>query len=271
MFVPGAEPPTLKQIGGIAPLHKFIAFVSSGWLGEMIDSERIDTHFQPIFPVGDRARPFAHECLARGKDAAGNPVAPALMFSTANDADLLFALDRAARAANVRNAMAAGIDSHVFINFTPSSVYDPANCLRTTVAVAKEVGAPRDRFVFEVIESDQIRDIEHLAGILAFYRKAGFKVALDDIGAGYATLNLLPVLKPDYIKIDRALISGMDGDRVKTSIIRHLCQIAREIGVAVVAEGIETEGEFSAVKEAGAHYAQGYLLGRPAPAPWAGG
>ncbi len=268
LFIAGDAAPTLAQVGAVRPLNQLIAFTASDWLGEIIDSERLTTHFQPIFPVDRRDAPFAHECLVRATDADGNNVPPGYMFSTATDADLLFALDRAARSANVRNAMAAGIDTHVFINFSPSSVYDPANCLRTTVAVAEEVGAPRDRFVFEVVESDQIEDVEHLAGILSFYRKAGFKVALDDVGAGYASLNLLPTLKPDFIKIDRALVSGADGDSVKGSILKRLCQIARDVGIEVIAEGIETEGELAAVTEAGAHYAQGYLLGRPDPAPW---
>ncbi|MEX2642924.1 MAG: EAL domain-containing protein [Acetobacterales bacterium] len=273
LFLESRTVPDFGDIADVRPLNRFIAFNASDWLGDLIDSGRIDSLFQPIFRIPESGAPtevFAHECLARGRDAENRPVAPGFMFSTAVDADLLFPLDRAARAAAVRNAAAAGIETNIFINFTPSSVYDPANCLRNTVTVVEDSGLPRDRFVFEVVESEQVRDVEHLAGILAFYRRNGFRVALDDVGAGYASLNMLPTLKPDFVKIDRELVSGIDHDPAKPVIVRGLCDIARELGIGVIAEGIETEAELEGVRLAGADYAQGYHLARPSDAPWRG-
>lgn len=271
LFLAGDAEPSFDDMANVRPLNHFIAFNASDWLGDLIDAERIDSLFQPIFRVPESGMPtevFAHECLARGRDAEDKPVSPGFMFSTAVDADLLFPLDRAARASAVRNAAAAGIDAAVFINFMPSAVYDPANCLRTTVTAVEDSGIPRDRFVFEVVESEQVRDVEHLAGILAFYRRNGFRVALDDMGAGYASLNMLPALKPDFVKIDRELIANIDTDPAKPVIVRGLCGIAKELGIGVIAEGIETEAEFEGAREAGVDYAQGYLLARPDAAPW---
>ncbi|MEM6492031.1 MAG: EAL domain-containing protein, partial [Pseudomonadota bacterium] len=142
----------------------------------------------------------------------------------------------------------------------------PAYCLRTTASVVQDVGLKPQNIVFEVTESDQARDLRHLKGILAFYRNAGFQVALDDVGAGYSSLNLLAEVRPDYMKLDMDLARNIDTDDYKKNIVEHLMAIARSNGTKVVAEGIETEGERDWMTAHGADYMQGYLFARPAPA-----
>jgi EAL domain-containing protein (putative c-di-GMP-specific phosphodiesterase class I) len=98
---------------------------------------------------------------------------------------------------------------------------------------------------------------------LRFYRDAGFRVALDDVGAGYSSLNLLHQLRPDFVKLDMDLIRGVDGDPYKALIAGKIIEIATALGIETIAEGIETPGELEWAQTNGATYAQGFGIARP--------
>ena len=217
LFMAGEGEPGFAQLGQVESLETYIARVRGAWLQELLHAQRVMTHFQPIFHVAEPDRVFAHECLLRGLDEQGAIVPPSLMFELAKHADLVFPLDRLARITAVQNAAAQQVSSRIFINFTPAAVYDPVNCLRTTVAAVEKAGLQRERIVFEVIETERIGDPNHLAHVLSYYRDAGFKVALDDLGGGYAGLGLLPSLRPDFVKLDRSLVDGVGGNRIQRS------------------------------------------------------
>jgi len=119
--------------------------------------------------------------------------------------------------------------------------------------------------VFELTETHRAHDKSHLKGILAFYRTAGFGIALDDVGAGWSGLNLLHELRPDYVKIDMELIRDVHEDPFKQTIVHHLLSIARAHSIGTIAEGIETQGEADWLTARDVDYLQGYLFGRPAP------
>jgi EAL domain-containing protein (putative c-di-GMP-specific phosphodiesterase class I) len=129
------------------------------------------------------------------------------------------------------------------------------------------MGLHRGQVVFEVIESEFVRDMDHLKGILDYYRASGFKVALDDVGAGYSNLNLLRHLRPDFIKIDRDLTTDVHRDDYKGLIMQKLLEIAQGLGLRTIAEGIEHEDEFDWLRAHSADYAQGYFFARPATPP----
>jgi EAL domain-containing protein (putative c-di-GMP-specific phosphodiesterase class I) len=158
--------------------------------------------------------------------------------------------------------------ARLFVNFNPSSIYTPLFCLRSTFEAVESAGLNPARVVFEVVESEDVRDTEHLLGILGVYRKAGFAVALDDVGAGYSSLNLLARLRPDYVKLDMGLTRGVDTDPYKAQVVGKLLEMARGLGVLTVVEGVETVGEWEWARAHQADYVQGYLFARPAnPAP----
>ncbi|WP_404420929.1 EAL domain-containing protein [Thalassospira australica] len=268
LIMPANTEPAIDDIARITSLGAIRARIGAEWLGEMLTENRLTSVFQPIFAAGNITVPYAHECLIRGNDKTGNVVTPDILFGAAKSADLLFQLDRAARATNVRNAHKVGISGNLFINFTPSSIYDPDSCLRTTIDVVTECGLDRNNIVFEVIETEKVRSIEHLGAILQSYRDSGFRVALDDVGSGYSTLNLLPQLQPDIIKIDRDLIDHVDQDKYKQAIVSKLIDLAKQLDIDVVAEGIERQSELDFLTDHGVDYVQGYLLGRPAALPF---
>lgn len=112
-----------------------------------------------------------------------------------------------------------------------------------------------------------MKDVDHLLGILSFYRRAGFRVALDDLGAGYSSLNLLARLRPDFVKLDMELIRGIDVDPYKAVVVDKLLDLAREVGAISVVEGVETEGEWRWAEAHGADLVQGFLCARPQADP----
>lgn len=267
LFVSGAGEPTVADLGRVESVETVIARGLGGWLLEVMAAERVTTHFQPIWHAAEPTRLFAHECLLRGIAPDGALLSPGRMFDVATRADLIFPLDRLARTTAVRTAAARRAAGHIFINFTPSSVYDPRNCLRTTLAEVEKTDLTRDRIVFEVIETEQISDPDHLAHVLRYYRDAGFKVALDDLGGGYASLGLLPSLKPDFIKLDRSLVDGVSANPIKEAVVGRLIDLAHDLDVRVIAEGIEEPPDLAWLQQHNADFVQGYLLGRPGPDP----
>jgi EAL domain-containing protein (putative c-di-GMP-specific phosphodiesterase class I) len=215
----------------------------------------------------DTARVFAHEALLRGVERDGSFVAPQPILALAREANMLPEVDSAACRAAIREAARHGPDMSVFINFSPAAVRDPDASLRSVLAEIDDVRLPRDRVVFEVVEADRFGDSPHLERVLAKYRSAGFRVALDDLGAGWSTLNLVHRVRPDFIKLDRDLIRGVHLDPVKGLIASKLLEIGRGMGIGTIVEGIEEEAELGWVREHGADYVQGFLLGRPSHLP----
>lgn len=267
LFLPEGHDLTLDRILAMDTLAVITARIQGAWLPKLLADRRLYTEFHPIVSSADPRQVLGYECLARGRGLRGETISAGMLLQAAVASDALFQFDLAARRAAIQNAAAAGIASKVFINFTPTAIYDPNTCLRSTVAAAREFGLFNDQVVFEVIESEEVRDVLHLRRILDFYRSAGFGVALDDLGSGYGSLNLLHELRPDYVKIDMKLLRGIEQDAFKATLVRKLLEATRNLGLKTVAEGVEREEQFEWLREAGADFQQGYLFARPAQAP----
>ena len=148
------------------------------------------------------------------------------------------------------------------INFMPNAVYEPRACIRRTLAAATQSGFPTNKIIFEFTESEKL-DTDHILNILRTYRTMGFRSAIDDFGAGYAGLDLLAKFQPDIVKLDMDLIRGIDDDRAKRIMVRHILRMLDELGVTAICEGVETAGELAVLREPGCRLIQGYLLARP--------
>lgn len=267
LFMAGTAVPQLRDFPRTSSLQRLVTLSQADWLLEMIDMGRITSHFQPIVDAKDPSQIVAQEALMRGLDAEGCLVTPAQMLAVAREADLLFQLDLIARRSAIQAAHHHQLRSLIFINFTPSSIYDPQFCLQSTVEAIDQVGIPHEQIVFELTESDRTHDIRHLQGILDFYRSANFRVALDDMGAGYSSLNLLHQMRPDFMKLDMELIRNVHQDPYKALIAAKLLDIAHQLDIQTVAEGIESPEELAWVQEQGADLVQGYLIARPSAQP----
>ena len=250
-----ADPPTLRAL---------LRGVERAWLTDILGQHRLDTHLQPIVDVSSgQVAPFAHECLTRGRTADGATIPPGRLFAAAERAALLFHLDRSARLASVANAARHDAAGRYFVNFTPTAVYNPAYCLRSTVAAVEEGGIDPSQVTFEVIESVETGDIAHLDKIFGVYRKRGFTVALDDITGGPRSATMIGSLRPNYVKIDRSLVSLVEERETQQHEVASILEQCRGLGIEVVAEGIERPEERDWLAAAGVRLMQGYLFGRP--------
>lgn len=267
VFLDEGETLTLSRMLQTRPLDVMIARAEGQWLVALMDEQRLCAHFHPIVAMQGNNEIFAHECLLRGRGENGELISPAKLFGAARRADLLFHLDRAARLTAIRDAMDQALPGRIFINFNPTAIYDPVFCLQNTVRAVQDAGIEPSRLVFEVVESDEVKDSAHLLNILEFYRRSGFGVALDDLGSGYASLNLLTALRPDFVKFDRELIEGIDSNPYKQKVFAKLAEMARDLGVRTVAEGIETEAEWDFLQSHDVDFAQGFLLCKPDSPP----
>ena len=217
--------------------------------------------YQPIVDLAD-GRTVGHEALLRATDAAGAPVFPDVLFPAADAAGWTHVLDRIGRTTALRHAGRWLGDDLLFINFVPTSIYRPQICLRTTEQAAAEAGLSLDQLVFEVTEGHRVQDVEHLADVFAYYRDRGCRVALDDLGAGYSSLNMLVRLQPDFVKLDKDIVQALP-DPVSSAVVQAIVQITHAYGGTVLAECIETEEQAVAARELGVDLGQGWHYGRP--------
>lgn len=219
----------------------------------------ISMAFHPIVSVGS-GKVFAYEALVRGQDGSG----AAQVFEQVND-DNLYAFDQKCRKTAIEHASRLDLGdtgSLLSINFLPNAVYDPKACIRLTLETAKKTGFPVSQIMFEFTEVERI-SAPHLLDILSTYRRLGFLTSIDDFGAGYAGLDLLSRFQPDVVKLDAELTRNIDQSSVKQTIVRHVISMLEQLGIIIVAEGIETQGEFSCLYDLGVDLMQGWLFAKP--------
>jgi EAL domain-containing protein (putative c-di-GMP-specific phosphodiesterase class I) len=216
--------------------------------------------FQPIVDVV-AGRVFAYEALVRGQDgqSAGDVLAHV-------EPDMIYKFDQACRvkAIELAGRLFAPDDAKLSINFMPNAVYEPDACIRASLTAARRARFDPRRLMFEFTENEPMRDIAHVRHIAASYRTRGFTIAIDDFGAGYSGLTLLADLQPDVVKLDMAVIRGIDACRARQAIVAGVVRIAEVLGITCVAEGVETTEELRTLTAIGIRLVQGYVLARPA-------
>ena len=247
------------------PLADFKDYQDASWVDDLLFEPYIRMHFQPIIkPDGEI---FAYEMLSRFVEKDGNRVFPDVMFPAAKMRGRTFALDRICRIHAVRQVKRLLPKQKAFINFIPTAIYSPEFCLKTTTDLAHALEIDSTQFVFEVVETEQVKDTDHLQSILQYYQDNGFQYALDDVGSGYNTLNFLKELEPPYIKLDLNFVRDVDTDVEKQRVAREILNLRDRFGAMALAEGVETIEEFHWLKQAGFDLFQGYLFGKPESEP----
>jgi EAL domain-containing protein (putative c-di-GMP-specific phosphodiesterase class I) len=214
--------------------------------------------YQPIVDLETRTI-YAHEALVRGANGEGAWT----VLSRVTD-DNRYQFDQACRVQAIKGAAELGIRERLSINFLPNAVYQPAACIQSTFAAAREYGFPLENIIFEVTEGEKVQDRPHLVNIFREYHRFGFRTAIDDFGAGYAGLDLLSEYQPDLIKLDMGLVRDVDKSKPKQAIVRGVLAMCGELGISVLAEGIETPAERDFLCAQGVRLMQGYLFGKPA-------
>lgn len=224
---------------------------------QLLDERRVDIALQPIVSLLD-GRLTGAEALARFPDGR----APDLWFAEARETAQSLALDLLAFTTALRLLDELPAESYLSINASPELIMDPA--LRT-VLEAGDVDL--ERVVIEITEHVAIDSYEAIHAALAPLRERGVRLAVDDTGAGYASLTHVLQLRPDIIKIDRSLIARLTSDPARRSLVTALVLLALDLGAIVTAEGVETPSELETVGALGVDHVQGYLLSRPTTDP----
>lgn len=218
----------------------------------------IDFAFQPIVDVHNKNL-FAYEALVRGLNGES-----AYSILSQVDDGTRYRFDQRCRQVAIATAAELNLDVHLSINFMPNAVYRPEVCIRTTLEAAQMHGFPLEKIIFETVEGEHVDDRPHMVEIFKAYKKYGFLTAIDDFGAGYSGLALLVDFQPDIVKLDMCLLRGIDKDSVRQRIVKGILSIARDLGIRVIAEGIETSGERDFFLAHGVSLMQGYFFAKPA-------
>jgi blue light- and temperature-responsive anti-repressor len=212
--------------------------------------------YQPIVDVENRSV-FAYEALVRGPGAE-----PASSVFAGVDATELYQFDHAARMAAVTLASSLGLKNKISLNLMPGSLESIPNCLEILIGHARDNGIG-EQLLLEVTEGEVIRRPREFAQQLIGYRAAGVQLGIDDFGAGYSGLNLLADFQPDFIKLDMHLVRDIDHAGPRQAIVRGILQVCDDLGIEVLAEGVETIAEFRWFRRIGVRLFQGYLFGKP--------
>lgn len=234
-------------------------------LRRLIEFKLLTPVFQPIVAV-ENPRIIGYEALIRGPE--DSPLhKPDALFAVARESRLLAALEFACREVSCERFAALDLPGKLFLNMSPISFTDSQYRDGVTREILQRVGLSAERLVFELTESQPLDELDLLRAASDHFRRQGFAIALDDLGAGYAGLRVWSELCPDYVKIDRHFISGIDKDPVKREFVRAMLDIAHRMGHKAIAEGIETAAEFNTLVTMGVEYAQGYFIAHPQALP----
>jgi|HubBroStandDraft_5_1064220.scaffolds.fasta_scaffold29304_2 EAL domain-containing protein (putative c-di-GMP-specific phosphodiesterase class I) len=225
----------------------------------------IQTLYQPLID-SVTSQVYGYEALTRGPSNSALH-APLPLIQAATQAGRLFELDLVCRELAIRRFQELALPGKLFLNVNPLSLMEPTFRPGETLRLLSEVGLPPSRVVIEITEQQPLDDYDVLKAAVAHYTTAGFEIAIDDLGAGYAGLRLWSELRPSYVKIDHHFIENISTDNVKREFVRSIGGMAARLGCKVVAEGIETAEDYAVVQSLGVRLHQGYHLARPLSEP----
>ncbi len=211
--------------------------------------------YQPIVHAAE-GHLFGHEALVR--TAERSLPHPGALFDAAERTGRLHELGRAIRVQVASSVGVTGGKGCLFVNLHPQDLLDPA-----LFALGSPLTAHARNVILEVTERASLEGIDDLPRRIRSLRSLGYRIAVDDLGAGYAGLTSFAALEPDVVKLDMALVRGADQEPVKRKLIQSITTLCKELAILVVAEGVETEAERRTMVELGCDLLQGFLLGRP--------
>jgi EAL domain-containing protein (putative c-di-GMP-specific phosphodiesterase class I) len=213
--------------------------------------------YQPIVSLSKRTV-FGYEALLRSREPTLPH--PGAVLDAAERLDRVHELGRKVRTLAVEPLERLPSDVVLFVNLHPSDLID-----HHLFSTAGAFAAASERVILEVTERASLDGIQNVRSHVARLRANGFRIALDDFGAGYAGLTSFALLEPEFVKLDMVLARGIAHEPTKKTLVRTMITMCKELGIQVIAEGIEEEEERDELLRAGCDLMQGYLFGRPGP------
>jgi len=233
---------------------------------ELLDSNSLTTYFQPIFS-SKKETVYGYEALTRIKEDKRN-INIGDLFKGAILTNTISSLDVKCRENAISLASLLGINynnAYLFINICPEALMDPAHRVGITDELADKWSISKERIVLEITEETAIHNCKLFKDTIVYYKKRGYKIAIDDFGAGYGGLKMLSIIEPDFVKIDRHFISNIHKATVKFNLVNSIASACHRLGIKVIAEGIEQGEELKVVMNMGIELLQGYYLCKPLP------
>jgi EAL domain-containing protein (putative c-di-GMP-specific phosphodiesterase class I) len=231
-------------------------------LDRIIQTKSISTLYQPIVRLGDQAV-VGYEALSRGP--AGTPYeSPEMLFEISYVSEMTYELDRLCQKTALQVAPGNLGGAALFLNASPLSFmhkkFNAKQFCKSVTAAGFEPG----QIVIELTERSGIRDFAAFGKVMRELKKAGFKLAIDDVGTGYSSLQTITEIHPDYLKIDMSMIKGIHRSPMKQQIVRSLSNLGKQTAIAVIAEGVEHPDELAELARIDVELAQGHLFAHPA-------
>ena len=230
---------------------------------ELLLEGRVSSVYEPIVDVSSRTV-FGYEALARGPE--GTPMhSPLALFGAAEKHNLVYELDCLCRESGLKGAIDFPSGTKLFLNVLPTTIHDPNFRADHLIQTLEECKLCPSDVVFEISEQESIGNFNAFREMRDYYRHLGFQFALDDTGSGYAGLEVLLEITPEFIKMDRAFVTGIDQDPARQEMLRALHRVAEQIGAQIIGEGLDTLEELEMLGELGITFGQGWLFGHPTP------
>ena len=248
------------------PALKIFDQAQTAWFPEFLTRGRWVPHFQPIFELATGQR-VGHEVLMRGR-LDGVQFSGAELVRGARAHDSMWSFDRRARMVGLEVGLPQIRHGELlFVNLDPRAVVDLESSLTSTWPTVSRSGGRGALICLELVSADTVADLGRLTALASAHRERGARIALDDLSGGPASLACLEAVRPDFAKLDVALISGIHRSPARRRHAGALVELAHEVGARVIAEGVEEAAEQEAALELGIDCGQGHRLGVPAERP----
>jgi len=232
---------------------------------EIIGRGLITPVYQPLVRLSDGAL-HGYEALSR-ISRPGLIENTEELFSRAGEMGLASSLEVLCRKKALVNVRELEIPGKIFLNVSPALFQSRDHERGITAGLLEELRIERSRIVFELTERTIIDDYDLFLRGVAHYREQGYSIAIDDLGSGYAGLQILARLEPEYVKLSRFLIANIELSPTRQALVESLVSFCNKTGARVIAEGIERPEELAYLRSLGIHFGQGYLLAKPSPLP----
>lgn len=220
--------------------------------------------YQPVVDIVER-RVIGFEALTRVGNGRFDNIS--MLFKAAEANDAIWSLERLCRRKALEGLPALSRDQLLFLNTEPDAIHDPHLTGAEFLGGLSDAGLSPSQVVFELTEHSAVKDFVAFRRTLTRFRSLGFRLALDDVGSGYAGLQAIAEIGPDFIKTDMHLVRGLHENPIKRELIDTIRRFSDSTGITLVAEGVESSDELAALVAVGVRCAQGYLFARPAAPP----
>ncbi len=255
-------------------LSDMTLMIENAWFLQVLANQGLFFHYQPIFDLSS-GRVIAHECLARAAGEQGEQFSGQQLIDAALNMNLTKEFDSIARSACLESLAALcgqmeWLDSQpmFFINLIPNAIARDPKSLERNFQQVLDLGLRAEQIVFELTEVEALGQHPDLPYLIERIRAWGFGLALDDLGSNVALDHYCTEFRPDIIKLDRRLVHGCSRFVLKQVMIKSLLQFAHELGIAVLAEGLEAREDIQFCQAIGIDLGQGFGLGAPETMPW---